>query len=109
MDPTGPLRGQNESRVLRPHVAQRLLAFLGLDGKVSEELLLLSLSLSFSLSPDVVVVATTTTKAATVVVQLSFSRSSASLLLLGKHTRFSGSKPSHVQEQSPRRHDFLGL
>ena len=74
MDPTGPLRGQNESRVLRPHVAQRLLAFLGLDGKVSEELLLLSLS--FSLSPDVVVVATTTTKAATVVVQLSFSRSS---------------------------------
>ena len=57
MDPTGPLRGQ--SRVLGPHVAQRLLlllALLGLDGKVSEELLLSPAyaSLSFSLSLDVV-------------------------------------------------------
>ena len=56
MDPTGPLRGQ--SRVLGPHVAQRLLlllALLGLDGKVSEELLSPAYaSLSFSLSLDVV-------------------------------------------------------
>ena len=57
--------GQNESRVLRPHVAQRLL--LGLDGKVSEELLLL-LSLPFSWRRIA------TTKAATVVVSYSLSR-----------------------------------
>ena len=49
MDPTGPLRGQ--SRVLGPHVAQRLLlllALLGLDGKVSEELLLSLLPMPLS-------------------------------------------------------------